>query len=180
MLRITVPATRLWDAKTQQFYYTKETKLSMEHSLVAIKNWESKYLVPWLSNERKKTAEEWIYYFQCMTITQNVDPLVYYALTESNIVDIFDYIEKPHTATKIKRTSKKSSNEQTTAETLYAYMALHHIPFECQKWHLDNLIKLIEVCSIKSQPPEKMSKADIYARNRAWNEAARKKYHSKG
>ena len=53
---------------------------------------------PFLSKE-PKTVQETIDYIKCMTITQNVDPNVYTALTAKNIEDINNYIDSPMTAT---------------------------------------------------------------------------------
>ena len=59
-------------------------------------------------------------------------------------------------------------------------MVALNIPFECEKWHLNKLITLVEVCAIKNEPPKKMSKNEIRARNRELNAARRKKYNTRG
>ena len=180
MLEITIPAMEAWDERTEKFVYTKEVTLRLEHSLVSLSKWESKWKKPFLT-KHTKTLEETIDYVKCMTLTQNVDPMVYHFLSDSNIKQINDYIESPMTATTFpQEKSGKSNGEQTTAELIYYWMIALNIPFECQKWHLNRLLTLIKVCSIKNQPPKKMSKNDIRSRNAALNAARRKKLNTKG
>ena len=79
MLEIIIPATEQWDEKNQEFITSKEQILRLEHSLVSLSKWESKWCKPFLSKENK-TMEETIDYIKCMTLTQNVDPYVYLSL----------------------------------------------------------------------------------------------------
>lgn len=180
MIRITIPANELWDAKNKQFINVKEHTLQLEHSLVSLSKWESKWCKPFLTKQ-EKTVEETIDYIRCMTLTQNVDQNVYKCLTNENIIQVNNYIEAPMTATKISEDNNgKSNKEQVTAELIYYWMVALNIPFECQKWHLNRLLTLIRVCNIKNSPPKKMSKKEILNRNRALNEARRAKLKSKG
>ena len=71
MLRITIPEMEFWDERKEEFRYTKEQTLQLEHSLVSLSKWESKFCKPFLSKQ-EKTLEETIYYVKCMTLTQNV------------------------------------------------------------------------------------------------------------
>jgi len=180
MLRITIPAVELWDERKQEFIITKEQTLQLEHSLVSISKWESKWCKPFLTKQ-EKTFEETLDYIKCMTLTQNVDPEVYNYLTNENIKEINEYIGAPMTATYFsdEKTSKTSS-EQVTAELIYYWMIAFNIPFECQKWHLNRLLTLIKVCSIKNQPPKKRSRKEIMSRNAALNAARRKQLNTKG
>ena len=180
MLRITIPAVEQWDEAKQEFIYTKEQTLSLEHSLVSLSKWESKWCKAFLTKD-EKTFEETLDYIKCMTLTQNVDPEVYNYLTNGNIKEINEYIEAPMTATYFSdEKTSKTSREQVTAELIYYWMIALNIPFECQKWHLNRLLTLIKVCNIKNQPPKKRSKKDIMSRNAALNAARRKQLNTKG
>lgn len=180
MLQITVPATEFFNNETQEFITIKEQTLVMEHSLVSLAKWESKWNKAFLSN-REKTTEETLDYFRCMTITKNVDPMVYFNLTQKNVDEISNYISARMTATYIHKDKTLSGSRETvTAELIYYWMIALNIPFECQKWHLNRLLALIDVCNVKSQPPKKMSKAAIMSRNAALNAERRKRLHSSG
>ena len=119
-----------------------------------------------------------------MTITKNVDPDVYYRLTDENIRAINDYIDDPMTATVIsdvlEEGSSKHSRDVVTSELIYYWMIAFNIPVEFEKWHISRLLTLIRVCEIKNAPPKKMSKKAIMSRNKALNEARRRKLGSKG
>ena len=180
MLQITIPSTELWDEQKEEFVYTKEKTLQLEHSLVSISKWESKCNKSFLSS-KEKTTEEIIDYIRCMTITQNVDPEVYTRLPNRTIQQIYDYVNAPMTATVFSDTGRKGGNRDViTSELIYYWMIALNIPFECQKWHLNRLLTLIRVCEIKNAPPKKMSKRETMSRNAALNAARRKKYNTKG
>ncbi|MCM1363389.1 MAG: hypothetical protein NC215_00195 [Ruminococcus sp.] len=180
MLSITIPATELWDEVNEQFVYVKERTIQLEHSLVSISKWESKWKKPFLS-QKQLTYEEAIDYIKCMTITQNVDPNVYYSLSPNLIDQIDKYMGTSMTATTFREDgSDKSNHEIVTAELIYYWMIALNIPLECQKWHFTRLLTLIRVCSIKNAPPKKQSKRSIMSRNAAWNAERRRKFNSKG
>lgn len=167
MLEITVPKIRLFNDETWEFINVPETTLKLEHSLVSVSKWEAKWHKTFLA-KNERTAEENIDYIRCMTLNKAVDPNVYYGLTEQNIMEINAYIEDPMTATHFlnKDENKKPSREKTTSELIYYWMISLNIPFECQKWHLNRLLTLIEVCSRKNAPPRKRGQKDIAARNK--------------
>ncbi len=180
MLTITIPAREVYNDETEEFLSVKETTLQLEHSLISISKWESKWHVPFL-NTPEMTPEQMFDYIRCMTIKDNIDPSVYQCLTAGNIQQIQEYINDPMTATTInERNPKSHSREIITSEVLYYQMIALTIPFECQKWHLNRLIMLIRVCAIKNQPPKKMGKHELASRNRALNAARRQQLHTKG
>lgn len=180
MLQITVPAAELFDESRNEFVSTKEQTLQLEHSLVSLDKWESKWCKPFLSKQ-DKTPEELMDYVKCMTITQNVDPNVYYFLTDANLREINSYIESPMTATTFSDDKNgKKNREIVTAELIYYWMIALNIPFECRKWHLNKLLTLVKVCNIKNQPPKKTSKKDLLSRNAALNAARRKQFNTSG
>lgn len=184
MLEITIPEAQFWDEKKEEFVYIKETKLVLEHSLIAISKWESKWKKPFLQ-DGEKTYEETIDYIRCMTIMPSVDPDVYRYLTVDNLAEIQNYIDDQLTATWFnedtrRKGKKKNTGKQITSELIYYWMIASGVPMECQKWHLSRLMTLIRVCGEENKEPEKLSKRDIYRQNSALNAARRKKLHTKG
>lgn len=185
-LHIIVPKTKkeLYSESKNEFIQLElpnDVELVLEHSLVSISKWESKWHKPFLSKE-SKTMEETLDYIKCMTITQNVNPDVYLCLTDKNVKDIKNYIDDPMTATTIKnRPNGPRSREIVTSELIYYWMITLGMDVEVfQKWHLNRLLTLIGVCNIKNTPPKKMSRGDAISRNAALNAANRRRLHSKG
>ena len=179
-ITVTIPETEMYDPVTEKVTRLKERTITLEHSLLSISKWESKWHKPYLSRDQK-TQEEALDYIKCMTITTNVPDEYYLALGSKNIQKIVSYIEDPMTATTIKKQDQKPSREIVTSELVYYWMTALQIPFDpCQKWHFNRLMTLIEVASIKNAPPKKMSKRDILSQNHALNAARRARLHSKG
>ena len=180
MLKITIPGQEFWGEEKEVFVNTKGATLQLEHSLVSLSKWESKWHKPFLGNG-DKTVEETVDYIRCMTLTQNVNPSVYDFITNEIIGQVSDYIDDSMTATWFSKEDKGSPNREViTAEIIYYWMIALNIPFECQKWHLNRLLTLIRVCDVKNAPPEKLSQKEIVKRNAAINAARRKAHKSKG
>lgn len=180
MLQIVVPAIEYYDERNNKFVEMKEQTLHLEHSLISLSKWESKWNKPFLSR-KDKTQEETLDYIRCMTLTQNVDPSVYSRLSSENISQISDYINAPMTATTFSdRRTGKASREIITAELVYYWMVNYNIPFECQKWHLNRLLTLIRVCTIKNSPPKKMSEAEVMRQQAELNEIRKAQLNTKG
>lgn len=180
MLEITIPATEQWDESKQEFITTKATTLRLEHSLVSLSKWESKWQKPFLTKDNK-TLEETIDYIRCMTLTQNVDPKVYYCIPSKVYDKINQYIESPMSATTFREDkSSKGSREIITSELIYYWMIALNIPFECQKWHLNRLLNLVRICNIKNQPAKKMGRQETLRQNAALNAARRKQLNTRG
>lgn len=181
MLEIIVPAIEYWDEKNELFVpKTKEQTLRLEHSLVSLSKWESKWHKPFLST-KNKTNEETLDYVKCMTLTQGVKDEVYTRLSHENLRDIKDYIDNPMTATTIYEDKSQSSNkEPITAELIYYWMIAHQIPSEYRKWHINQLLTLIRICNIKNAPPKKQSTKAIASRQAALNAARKKKFNTRG
>ncbi len=180
MLQIVVPATEQWDELKQEFIYTQEQTLLLKHSLVSLSKWESKWCKVFLSKQ-EKTFEETLDYIRCMTISSNINSKIYSCLTNENISEINEYIEAPMTATYFwNYKNRKTNKEPITAELIYYWMITLNIPFECRNWHLNRLLTLIEVCSIKNTPPKKRSKREIMSRNTQLNNARKKQLNTRG
>lgn len=184
MLRITTLDNDFWDETNERYLSAKSLTLTLEHSLVSVRKWEAKHHKPFLT-KTDKTEDEILSYVKCMTVTPNadtVDPLVYMSLGSDNIRLINDYIADPMTATTFaKREKKFTSREVITSEVIYYQMTVLNIPIElCEKWHLNSLLTLINVCDLKNQPAKKMSPKDIMANNKALNEARLRQLKTSG
>lgn len=181
MLNITVPETELWDERKQEFISTTSKTLQLEHSLVSVSKWESKWHKAFLSKQ-EKTEEENLDYIRCMTITQNVNPDIYSCLTTENFTEINKYIDDPMTAVYFAKGKGGGikNRETITSELIYYWMISLNVPFECQKWHLNRLLTLIEVCDIKNKPTKKMGRSELLSRNAALNEARKKQLNTTG
>jgi hypothetical protein len=180
MLKITIPAVEMWDETNECFISTKEYTLQLEHSLVSLSKWESKWCKPFMTKDAK-TDEELIDYVRCMTLTQNVPDEAYQMLTNENVQDILKYIDSPMTATTISDDKRSRPSRQiVTNELIYYWMTAYNIPFECQKWHLNRLMTLIRVCGVHQAPPKKQSKRDLMRRNTSMNAARKQRLGTRG
>lgn len=191
-LELEIAAHEGWDAKKEEFVNTPSVTLRLEHSLVSLSKWESKHKKPYLKENEEKTQEEILDYIKCMTITQNVPDEVYALLTKQDMEKINSYIVDPMTATWFNENSANNSSvpqahrrkEQITSELIYYWMISYRIPMQCEKWHLNRLLTLIRIFSIKDAEANgksnKMSKRDIVSQNRALNAARRQALGSKG
>lgn len=180
MLTIKVPEREIYNEATNEFLQIPETTLRLEHSLVSISKWESKWKVPFLSKD-DKTREQVIDYIKCMTTNQNIDPLVYRGITTEIMKEINDYISDPMTATWFKNeTNKPGSRRVITSEIIYYWMIALNIPMDFQKWHFNRLMTLIQVCNEEQKPQKSLSKKELATRNSSINAARRAAAHSRG
>jgi hypothetical protein len=180
MLTIKIPNTEYYNEETSQFVLVKERTIDLEHSLVSLSKWEAKWCKPFLSKD-KKSDNEIKDYIRCMIIDRNIPDNIVYALTDSQLNQIVEYIDEKLTATTFSDISSSSkSREIITSEIIYYWMISLNIPFECQKWHLNRLLTLIRVCSIKNSPPKKMSKKSILSRNAQLNATRKQQLNTRG
>jgi hypothetical protein len=187
MLEIQIGARDGWDEAKEEFVKIPPIAvLQLEHSLISISKWESKWHKPFLQSADHLTNEEIIDYIRCMTISPgNVKPEVYNKLSQQNITDIVDYIRNPMTATWFSEDNKKAkSKDVITSELIYYWMVALQIPFECQKWHINRLLTLIRVCNAKNEESmpnkNKMSRRELMSRNAALNAQRKAKLNTKG
>ncbi len=181
MLRLEIELVpEQWDEAKEEFIPPVTTAIELEHSLVSLSKWESKYCRPFISKE-DKTSEEILDYIKFMTLTQDVDPSVYNYLSERNVTEITNYIDAPMTATTVPNADGSGGGRETvTAELIYYWMIALTIPPEYQWWHLNRLLMLIKVCNFKNQPQKTVPMHEAMSRNKALNEARKKKYNTKG
>lgn len=183
MLSIHIEDKELWDEINEVFVNIKGCDLLLEHSLISISKWESKYHKPFLTSE--KSPSETLDYVKMMVIGKMPeDERVFNILPKKEIEEIGNYINNPMTATTINEDEEKDiqsgkSSKFVTSEEIYSWMCAQNIPFECQYWHLNRLIILIKLCAINNKPKDKkkkkMTSSDLALR-RARMEAARKKF----
>jgi len=190
MLLIVVPDKEFFDNNTNQFFTVKGGELQLEHSLISLSKWESKWHIPFLDDDKrskhKKTPEMLVDYIRCMTINKNVDPRIYNCLTKENMETINAYINDPMTATVFSKVPQDGSNPKAnnsgsfiTAEIIYFQMFELGIPLEFEKRHLNKLLTQIRVSSEKKAQinnPKKLSGSELAKQNRALH-AARRKPH---
>ena len=187
MLQITIsekPDMEYYDESKGEFINLKGHKaftLQLEHSLISLSKWESKWKKPFLNEKAPMTSEELLDYIRCMTINGSTDPDAYRYISKDELKKIQEYIADPYTATTINyRKNIPHRKETITSELIYYWMIECGIPHEYEKWHLNRLLTLIKVCSIKQGPEQKMSRQSIYAQNKALNDARRARMHSRG
>ena len=182
MLLITIQGSEFWNEKTCEFEYSDSVILKLEHSLLSVSKWESKWKKPFLSDKYEKTEEMWLDYIRCMTINSVPDD-IYKHLTTEHVKKIMSYINDTHTATTISTnplgapTKKRKKNQFVTSELIYYWMFSCQISKECEKWHLNRLMTLIQVFSVENAPPEKLSRQTQAARRSSLNASRLKKYH---
>lgn len=194
MLVLKIESRQLWDPNTEEFVYINETELRLEHSLLALAKWESKWHVPFFTASGELTMEQQLDYIRCMNLNDETDPGVYAMLTKKQLQAITEYMDDPMTATWFRgeprpnepRTGKvslrklRSRGTETTAEVIYCQMFQFGVPKECEQWHLNRLMTLLRVCSESQMPPKKMSPGEATAQRQALNAKRKAKLRTRG
>jgi hypothetical protein len=181
MLRIVVSATELFNESTQLFTDGEEFVLELEHSLVSVSKWESKFERPFLANN-KKTAEDILEYVRCMIISPNYPENIMARLSPENLEEIQKYIDSKQSATYFSelRSPSKGKTEVITSELIYYWLAAFRIPFEVETWHLNRLFALIRIHNIKQSKPKKMSRTELAQYRSSLNAQRRQELNTRG
>lgn len=179
MLEIVLQLEEGFSDASNEFFNLSEVRVELEHSLVSLSKWESKFEKPFLGG-KDKTSAELLWYIGAMVLTPNLPEGILHRLSEQNVAEINAYINAKMTATWFSEEQNKPSTEIITAEIIYYWMIALNIPFECQYWHLNRLLTLVQVCNRKNAPAKKMSKNEILARQRMLNAQRRAELGTKG
>ena len=188
-----IPGAEFFDNVKQEFItieprHLDAVHLQLEHSLMSIARWESRWHEPFIGR-KDLTAEEFLDYIRCMTINPQKNPNVYKCLLNDDLQEIAEYMNDPQSAWEIvsKEDKKpKKKKRPDTVESIYYAMIQYGIPQEYEKWHFNRLMALIDYCDYKGGSssgaggPAKKTQREMMEMYRAMNEKARKKYNSKG
>lgn len=187
MLKLSLPKLDVWDDNKEEFKEIGGLDIELEHSLYTISGWESKWKKAF-ANKNGLTKEQFLDYIKnFMCVTPDVPQSAWLTLTQENMKTIADYMEDPMSASFINRGLGASTpggrKDTVTSDLIYYYMAQFNIPFECEHWHLNRLMKLIDISAVKNSPSKKMGKKEQMAaatQQAQINAARRSKYNSKG
>ena len=161
MLTITIGGDEFFDEEKSVFIVTEPVRLNLEHSLVSLSKWESKYKVPFLSNKAPST-EQALDYVRFMVLDPNFDTDPIKRLTPEETRRIDEYINSDESATTFGAMPTKQGPQETiTSELIYYWMVAFNIPWEAENWHLNRLFSLIRICNVKQQKPQKRSPQEI-------------------
>lgn len=172
MLKLKLQGHELYDEVNECFIQTEDFELELEHSLLSVSKWESKFQKPFLG-PGVKSKEEALGYIEAMIISKEYPDDLFFRLTNEHFEIINKYIESNHSATTFgleDPKKPKGRSEIITSELIYYWMVAYGIPFECETWNLNRLFALIKICNVKNSKEKKMSRHEIAARNRALNE----------
>lgn len=180
MLTITVGLNELFDETQGKFTSTEGVTISLEHSLVSVSKWESKYEVPFLA-PGTKTEEQVLAYIEMMIVSPGYPADILERLTQGDIDKINEYIDSKQSATVIRELHKPRGKPETiTSELVYYWMITYNIPFAVENWHLNRLFSLVRICNLKNSKPTKMSRSALAAQRNQLNNERRAALNSSG
>lgn len=180
MLRLTITGGEFFDEESSTFTQTPDYEIELEHSLLSLSKWESKFQKPFLSST-DKTSSEILSYIKLMVVDDNVDEKVFLKLSQENLISINEYINSSQSATTFgSMPQSRGRGEVITSELIYYWLVAFNIPFECETWHLNRLFSLIRICNIKNSKPQKMNRQEAFERNRQLNEQRKAQLNTSG
>lgn len=184
MLRIVIPEKEGFDDEKSKFVKIPEVVVDLEHSLLSLSKWESKYQKPFLAGPPQapsRTNEEAFGYLKAMVITPGLDPDVLHRCTQENVDEIQSYIDSSQSATTFGHLpERRGPGEIITSELIYYWLIAYQIPFECETWHLNRLFSLIRICNIKNSKQPKMGRRELAERNARLNAERKAKLGTRG
>lgn len=179
MLKLTIQLSESYDEDSKEFI-SQDLNLELEHSLVSLSKWESKFEKPFLGPNEKST-EETLEYIKFMILTPDVPENILELFTTKDIEKIHKYIDAKMSATWFTETkTAKRTSEQITSELIYYWIVSYQIPWEVENWHLNRLFTLIRVFNVKNSKPEKKSAQEIAAERQRLNAQRRQQMGTSG
>lgn len=180
MLRLEVVISEGYDEETSEFTKAESVIIELEHSLVSLSKWESQWCIPFLSNE-EKTEEQVLSYVLCMILPGGYPESALHKLNQRHFEQVNEYINSKMTATWVHEDNPVGPHEIITAELIYYWMIALGIPVQFENWHLNRLLMLIKVCSIKNNAgKKKIRPGNSAAERRALNEQRRRELGTRG
>lgn len=183
MLQLNVLMSEDYDESSQTFILD-EWPLKLEHSLVSLSKWESKYERPFLTASDSRSAEEILDYIRMMDLGGDTPPEVFYRISAEQFDAINTYINSKQTATWFTKSTKpKKSTQTVTSELIYYWITSYEIPWVVETWHLNRLFTLIEVFNEErstKEKPKRSSAESLAAERRALNEARKQQMGTEG
>lgn len=137
-----------WNGTSKKLITVPAIHLEMEHSLLSISKWESKWKIPFMEHSQM-TTEQFLDYCRCMTANKPKVPEAWKYLRQADANRISDYISDSMSARIIRKQTNNRpgrSRARMTSEYFYWLMIQLGIPFECEKWHFGRLLALIDCC----------------------------------
>lgn len=185
MLTITIEEQEFYNADTNMFFKTKPQTVRLEHSLISISKWESFWKKPYLPSRLSpgiSGSKEELHYLKCMILGNEPSDHVITTLQMNHRKEITDYIGDKQTATIIHRIGEKEikPGATITSELIYYWMIKFFVPFECEKWHFNRLMALLDVCALKEKGNKNnLSRVDSANWRHKLNEERRKAWASR-
>lgn len=178
------------DSVVGLLYKCKKSTIILEHSLWTISKWEAKMHKAYLKEDYKMTTEEFLEYVKCMIIfPEDILEEDFIRLTRNPkyIKQINDYISDKMSAScfmESKSTGGRHgrSSDTMTSEVMYYSMFANQIPMELEHWHLNRLITLLRVFSVKNDVGSKKNRSmkDVMMDYDRINEMRKKKLGTRG
>lgn len=181
MLKLDIKISdELYDDIKEEFIPPVIKTIELEHSLISLSKWESKFEKPFLGL-KEKTTEDILGYIYCMIVTPDYPHDIVSKFSQENLEVVQEYIDAKMTATWFpEEKNQRPNREVITSEVIYYWLTTYQIPWEAQYWHLNRLFTLIKVFNAKNSKPTKMSRAEMLAQRKALNDQRKQQYKTNG
>lgn len=171
-------------------YKCEKKTITLEHSLWTISKWEAKMHKAYLKEDYQMTNNEFIEYVRCMCVDPEEileEDLMRLTRNPTYIKKIQEYIGDKMSASCFMESKSNNgrhgkSSDIMTSEVLYYSMFANQIPKELEHWHLNRLITLLRVFSVKNDFGDKKrrSQKDVMMDYDRLNEMRKRKFGTKG